>query len=73
MRFASRLVTGESGSQAAFAGALFEERKDLVSPVTKHFVAAQTRDLLHRPIPRHDPELAIKRVETIDAGVEQAL
>jgi len=50
----------------------FEERKNVKRVLTENLVARDTGDALHRVIPDDIAASAIKRENSVDAGVEQA-
>lgn len=73
VRFRHRLRAGKRRRQTTFGAAGPQKRENFVRSSTDHFFTAKPGNALHRAIPRDDAALAIKREETVDAGVEQTL
>ena len=49
-----------------------EERKDLISSSPEHSLAIEAGHAFHSAIPRDDAAVAVKREQSVDAGIEQA-
>ena len=63
----------ECGQETTVATFFAQERKDVADAFTQHRLAAETRDALHRAVPRDDAAVAIKREDAVNARVEQTL
>jgi len=49
-----------------------KERKNFQHALAEHFVGRESRDALHRAVPRNQAHFAVKREEAIDAGVDES-
>jgi hypothetical protein len=49
-----------------------EERKNFEHAFSEDVVQPQSRYALHRPVPGDQAQLAVKREDTIDAGIDES-
>ena len=49
-----------------------KEWENFKHALAEHFVASQTRDPLHRAVPRDQSQFTVEREDTVDAGVDKS-
>src|SRR5215203_2569397 len=72
MIFGNYFPTFERGRKTIPTDRFTQERKDVDNLFAQDFFAAQARNALHGAIPGNQATVAIKREDTIDAGVDKS-
>src|SRR5215216_1021063 len=65
-------LTLERNREASVAAWLAQKRKHVDDTFAQHVIAAETRDSLHRSIPRDELAVAIEREHAVGAGVDES-